>query len=68
VKIKAPFRIAFDAPFKFRVWGFGLGYLPMGFLKFCYNLRGSVHYLPIGIMWKANRSTGQPQISGKGIA
>lgn len=61
MKIKAPFKISYDAPYKLRVWGFGLGYLPMGLIGFGYNVRGSSATLPLGCGWKA-KPNGQVQI------
>lgn len=62
MKIRAPFRISYDGPDSLRVWGFGLGYLPMQFLGWGYNVRGFAARLPLGRIWKAHRTNGQPQI------
>jgi hypothetical protein len=58
VKIKAPFKVAYDGPFTFRIWGFGLGYvpIPMGHLGFGYNVSGSAAQLPFGQNWKSKKN------------
>jgi hypothetical protein len=62
VRIKAPFKVSYDGPFTFRIWGFGLGYLPMGFLGWGYNVRGHYAAFPWGVGWRANKRTGAPEI------
>ena len=62
MKVKAPFKIAYDGPYSFRVWGYGLGYLPMGFLQFGYNLRGSAARLNVHSWWRTDRN-GKPYIA-----
>jgi hypothetical protein len=64
MKIKAPFKVTYDSSTRYRIWGFGLGYLPMCFLCFGYNVRNSAGTLPSGIFWQWTRK-GQVQVSDR---
>ena len=52
--VKAPFKVSYDGPRKFRIWGFGLGQWPM-ILSFGYNIQGSASTLPFGVVWTTTR-------------
>lgn len=62
MKIRAPFKITYDGPHSYRVWGFGLGYLATQFLGWGYNLRGCAARLPLGYGWRSNRR-GVPEVA-----
>jgi hypothetical protein len=55
VKVHAPFKVSYDGPFTFRVWGFGLGDFYRRFTGWGYNIRGCAGRLPLGFRWRANR-------------
>lgn len=55
MKVRAPFKISYGGPQRFEVWGWGLGYLPMGILAFGYNLRGALWAMPPGTWWDIGR-------------